>query len=130
MKVTYAEGELSLNLVDVIHEMTNEEQLLLVESLACQDSIIEFVGQQITKGWTESDFHGGRYWGSAEPSTPLDKLMREIANKSGEIAEKEIKRLCDLLKLREEQARKRDAEMFALKRRFNELTNEPYPTPE
>ena len=86
MKVKYIDGELSIDLVDIIHEMTDEEQLLLVESLSCQSSVIEFVGQQITKRWTESGFHGGRYWGSAEPSTPLDKIMREIANKSGEIA--------------------------------------------
>jgi hypothetical protein len=121
MKVKYTDGDLSLNLVDVIHEMTEEEQLLLVESLSCQSSVIEFVGQQITKGWTESGFHGGRYWGSAEPSTPLDKIMREIANKSGEIAEKEIKRLCDLVKFQEEQLKKRNDEFYALKRKYDDL---------
>jgi hypothetical protein len=121
MRVKYIDGELNLNLVDVIHEMTEEEQLLLVESLSCQSSVIEFVGQQITKGWTESGFHGGRYWGSAEPSTPLDKLMREIANKSGEIAEKEIKRLCDLVKFQEEQLKNRNDEYYALKRKYDDL---------
>jgi hypothetical protein len=121
MKVKYTDGDLSLNLVDVIHEMTEEEQLLLVESLSCQSSVIEFVGQQITKGWTESGFHGGRYWGSAEPSTPLDKIIREIANKSGEIAEKEIKRLCDLVKFQEEQLKKRNDEFYALKRKYDDL---------
>ena len=121
MKVTYTDGELSLNLVDVIHEMTEEEQLLLVESLSCQSSVIEFVGQQITKGWTESGFHGGRYWGDGEPSTPLDKIIREIANKSGEIAEKEIKRLCDLVKFKEEQLKKRNDEYYALNRKYNDL---------
>jgi hypothetical protein len=121
MKVKYTDGDLSLNLVDVIHEMTEEEQLLLVESLSCQSSVIEFVGQQITKGWTESGFHGGRYWGSAEPSTALDKVIREIANKSGEIAEKEIKRLCDLVKFQEEQLKKRNDEFYALKRKYDDL---------
>jgi hypothetical protein len=121
MKVKYTDGDLSLNLVDVIHEMTEEEQLLLVESLSCQSSVIEFVGQQITKGWTESGFHGGRYWGSAESSTALDKIIREIANKSGEIAEKEIKRLCDLVKFQEEQLKKRNDEFYALKRKYDDL---------
>jgi hypothetical protein len=125
MKVTYTDGELSLNLVDVIHEMTDEEQLLLVESLSCQSSIIEFVGQQITKGWThEGGLRGGRYWGDAEPCTPLDKIMREIANKSGEIAEKEIKRLCDLVKFQEEQLKNRNDEYYALKRKYDDLLDQ------
>jgi hypothetical protein len=125
MKVTYTDGELSLNLVDVIHEMTDEEQLLLIESLSCQNSVIKFVGEQITRGWTtEGGLRGGRYWGSAEPSTELDKIMREIANKSGEIAEKEIKRLCDLVKFQEEQLKKRNDEFYALKHRHDDLLDQ------
>jgi hypothetical protein len=121
MKVKYTEGILSLELVDVIHEMTEEEQLLLVESLACQSSIIEFVGQQITKGYTENGFHGGRYWGSPDASTALDKVIREIANKSGEIAEKEIKRLCDLVNFHEKQTKKEHEKLFNLEKQYNEL---------
>jgi hypothetical protein len=124
MKVTYAEGILSLELVDVIHEMTDEEQLLLVESLSCQDSIIEFVGQQIIKGWTESGFHGGRHWGGAEPSTPLDKLIREIVEKDDEITKKEIKRLCDLVKFHEEQTKKEHEKLFALEKKYNNLLDQ------
>ena len=123
MKVTYTDGELSLNLVDVIHEMTNEEQLLLVESLACQDSIIEFVGQQITKGWTENGFHGYRSW-KAEPCTALDKLIREIVEKDDEITKKEIKRLCDLVKFHEEQTKKEHEKLFALEKKYNNLLDQ------
>ena len=125
MKVKYIDGELSIDLVDIIHEMTDEEQLLLVESLSCQNSVIKFVGEQITRGWTiEGGLRGGRYWGSAEPSTPLDKIMREIANKSGEIAEKEIKRLCDLVKFQEEQLKNRNDEYYALKHRHDDLLDQ------
>lgn len=127
MKVTYQDGNLSLDLVDIIHEMTNEEQLLLVESLACQDSIIEFVGEQITRGWTiQGGLRGGRYWGGTEPTTPLDKLMREIAEKSGEIAQKEIKRLCDLVKFHEGQTQKEHEKLIALEKRLESL-NAPHP---
>ena len=121
MKVKYIDGELSIYLVDIIHEMTDEEQLLLVESLSCQSSIIEFVGQQITKGYTENGFYGGRYWGSPDASTALDKIIREIANKSGEIAEKEIKRLCDLVNFHEKQTKKEHEKLFALEKKYNDL---------
>ena len=125
MKVTYTDGELSLNLVDVIHEMTDEEQLLLIESLSCQNSVIKFVGEQITRGWTtEGGLRGGRYWGSAEPSTELDKIMREIANKSGEITKKEIKRLCDLVKFHEKQTKKEHEKLFALEKKYNNLLDQ------
>ena len=121
MKVKYIDGELSIDLVDIIHEMTDEEQLLLVGSLSCQSSIIEFVGQQITKGYTENGFYGGRYWGSPDASTALDKIIREIANKSGEIAEKEIKRLCDLVNFHEKQTKKEHEKLFALEKKYNDL---------
>jgi len=124
MRVKYIDGELNLNLVDVIHEMTEEEQLLLVESLSCQSSVIEFVGQQIIKGWTENSLRGGRHWRSAEPSTPLDKLIREIANKSGEITKKEIKRLCDLVKFHEKQTKKEHEKLFALEKKYNNLLDQ------
>ncbi|MGL5032648.1 MAG: hypothetical protein ACRC6M_02475 [Microcystaceae cyanobacterium] len=127
MKVTYQDGNLSLDLVDLIHEMTEQEQLEIVETLSCQNAIIEFVGEQITRGWTvQGGLRGGRDWGSAEPYTPLDKLMREIANKSGEIAEKEIKRLCDLVEFHKKQTKEKLEKLVLLEKRLESL-NAPHP---
>jgi hypothetical protein len=58
MNPTYKDGQLSLDLVEVICGMTEEEQLNLVESLSCQESVIKFVMQQVITGWTDSGYHG------------------------------------------------------------------------
>lgn len=121
MKVTYENGDLSICLLDILHKMTDEEKLEIAESIACQSSVIKFVGQQIITGWTENASRGVRDWGEEEPYTELDKVIREIAEKSSDVAQKEIKRLCDLVKYQKEQIKKEHEKLFALEKKYNDL---------
>jgi hypothetical protein len=119
MNPTYKDGQLSLDLVDVICGMTEEEQLNLVESLSCQESVIKFVMQQVITGWTDSGYHGIKGISDIEPHSALEKAIRQIANQSSEVAKKEIESLCLRIKIMEEQERTRSKEITELNQKLN-----------
>lgn len=123
MRLTYKDGSLNINLQDVLEVMTHEDKLALAESLAIESSIIEFVAQQIIDGWTKNGDHGYRGW-SAEPYTALDKAIREVANKSGDVAKKEIESLSRLVKSQEEQTKTAYEKLSALEKKYNQLLDD------
>jgi hypothetical protein len=92
MTTQYTNGRLSLDLVEVIQAMSDDQQLALIEALACQDAVIKAVSQQILDGWTATtECRGSRaYTGSP---CPLDTVILEVAKRSSEVAEKEITKL-------------------------------------
>ncbi|MFM8295536.1 MAG: hypothetical protein ACKN9E_13445 [Microcystaceae cyanobacterium] len=94
MKTSYKDGKLCLNLVDLISAMSDEEQLNLVESLACHEAVIKFVMQQVIEGWTTNGYRGLKGAVEVEPTTELEKAIRQIAIHSSQIAQQEIARLC------------------------------------
>jgi hypothetical protein len=99
MKSSYTSGNLTFNLLDLLDDMTIDEKRELAESLACQADVVMFVGQQIIDKWTESGFYSGLCCtASPEPTHGLDKVWRDVAKASGEVAKREIERLEDALR--------------------------------
>jgi hypothetical protein len=92
MRVKYVEGNLSVNLGEVLDCLTLEEKQEIIEMLACMDDVIKRVSDQIIEGWTEGCSHGSIGFGE-EFHTPLDKARFEVAKRSGETAKDVIERL-------------------------------------
>lgn len=108
MKLSYQSGnlELSVCLDTVLQTLSDEQKVLLVDSLSCEEAIIKNVADQILTGWTEQCSHGRTsYTSQSDPEclTALDRARRELARNSSEIAAKEIARLEDALKYREKE---------------------------
>lgn len=75
----------------LLSALTDEQKRELADSLACEDSIIKDVAAQLLTGWTERSSHGARSCGTdAEPTTPLDRARRELANRADSVAKDEI----------------------------------------
>lgn len=99
MRVTYEGGNLTVNLIDLLDGMSLEEKRELIESLSCQGDVVEFVGQQIIDKWTENGFYSGvSCIATAEAYHGLDKVWRDVAKASGEVAKREIERLEDAVR--------------------------------
>lgn len=88
------------DLDELIYALEPEERLYFLESLSCQDEIIEHVMEQVFEGYTSNEFMHGWESCSWNGSTPLQvfrKKMVEVgatteANKRIERLEREIKR--------------------------------------
>lgn len=96
MKVEFKDGNFQFNAYDVV-EVIMREHPDLVEAVACDTRVIDFVTQQIINKWTENGSYG--YVGSAQSVqyAGLDKAWRDVAKASGEVAKREITRLEDSL---------------------------------
>lgn len=78
----------------LLSALTGEQKRELVDSLACEEEIIADVSAQLLTGWTERSSHGRKSCGAdAEPSSAIDKARRELASRSGEVANEEIEKL-------------------------------------
>jgi len=75
----------------LLSALDDEQKRELVDSLACEESIIADVSAQLLDGWTERSSHGARSCGEdAEPSTALDRARRELGLRAGEVAQQQI----------------------------------------
>lgn len=106
MKVTLERGDLKIDLCALLERLSDEDKQKLVETLACESSIIRHVTDQILTGWTESGWTGSV--GCSDlvdpaPCTGLDWAIRQVSLRSGPVAAKEIVRLAEALKRAEEQ---------------------------
>lgn len=101
MKIEIKEGKVTIDAYELIDNFSGEEKLKLIECLACQNEIIKHVADQIISGWTENGWHGSKGY-SETPFTELDKARRFVAENSGELAKKEIQKLENLVKVKEE----------------------------
>ncbi len=91
MKAEIVNGKVILDYCELFDNASGEELNLLVQSLACQDSIVKHVADQLLEGWTEDGYHGG-VAGDANPATssPIDQARRRIALGAGEVAKATI----------------------------------------
>ena len=99
------DNQIVIDPVDLLREMTGEQKEILIDDLSCEDEIIKKVSEQIIYGCTETGWSGS-ISSSHKPSTPLDIAIREVSNNSGIVAKGEIKRLENLVRLKEESLRK------------------------
>jgi hypothetical protein len=104
MNINYKEGKLQIDLHDLLNNIKEEDLNEFLESVSCNDKVIKHVADQIIDRWTENCYCGGAACtADAEPRWGLDKVWREVAKRSGEVAKREIERLEEALKRRNEE---------------------------
>ncbi len=96
IKVSYENGKVTFDLVDLLEYAPKEDLASVIEGLSCNEQVIAHVAEQIADGCTENGYSGGRFC-CPEPNessgTALDKAIRRVSKASGEVAAKEIERL-------------------------------------
>lgn len=110
MKLEYIDGRVSFDASDLFEHMEPEQKRSIVDTLACESDVIDFVAQQIIDKWTELGSHGFTGVAVVEPYRGLDKAWRDVAKASGDIAKREIVRLEKSLEASEDRERTLGAE--------------------
>lgn len=82
-----------VNYFDFIDNIPEKETLELIESLSCNDKVIEHVINQIFDGWTENGCSGGERSGNTYPTTALEKARERVSKEANWLCRKEVKRL-------------------------------------
>lgn len=84
------EGRIEISICDMLESMSLENKRSIIDSLACQESILDDVCAQLIDGWTEAGSHGSKGAVSAFPSCVINKARRKIAASASVIASQEI----------------------------------------
>lgn len=104
MNIELKDGRLHFSLVDAIGQLTDEQKRDAITILACDDEVITMVGKQLVDGMTDDGSCGGILCTAiATPWRGLDKVRRDVAKASGDIAREEIERLEKALALCDKQ---------------------------
>jgi hypothetical protein len=103
MKAKYEDGNIVIkeDISKVFRSMSEDDLNDVIQAISCESRVIENVAQQIIHGITDEGWHGSKGF-DAEPSTALDKAVREVAEKSNDIAKEEIGRLKRMVKRKEQ----------------------------
>lgn len=118
MNIKYKEGNLQIDLHDLLDNVREEDLSEFLESVSCNDKVIKHVTDQILDKWTENGYSGGAAATAvADPKWGLDKAWREVAKRSGEVAKREIERL-------EEALNRRNEEYFSLVNEYSRKNRE------
>lgn len=92
-------GNIVINVYDLIGQIPAEQRSDIIDALACQDAVIDEVANQIIGGFTTGGSHAGTtYGGDVDAVRGLDGARMRIAKASSSIAAKEIERLGEALK--------------------------------
>ena len=104
MNIEFKDGNLQIDLHDLLGSVKEEDLNEFFETVSCNDKVIKHVTDQILDKWTENCYSGGAACtADAAPIWGLDKAWREVAKRSGEVAKREIERLEEALKRRNEE---------------------------
>ena len=104
MDIKFKDGNLQLDLHGLLDSVKEEDLNEFLETVSCNDKVIKHVTDQILDRWTENCYSGGAACtADADAKWGLDKAWREVAKRSGEVAKREIERLEDALKMRNEE---------------------------
>jgi chemotaxis protein CheY-P-specific phosphatase CheC len=102
-------GKLIISVADLLNELTGQDRRDLMETLACENSVIEEVCNQLITGFTTNCSWGSSSCGfDVNPWSPLDIAKRRIAEASSDIAAKELKSAADTIERLEKQIREKD----------------------
>ncbi|HCW17719.1 hypothetical protein [Achromobacter sp.] len=94
MNIELKDGRLHFSLIDAIGQLTEDQKRDAITILACDDEVITMVGQQLIDGWTEDGSHGAiSCVATATAYRGLDRVLRDVAKASSDIARQEIERL-------------------------------------
>lgn len=91
-------GNLTIDVHELLAGLFVEEKQVLAEALAISDDVIERVGQQIVTGWTEAGSHGFNDSDAADPTYPLGKAIRAVALGSGGVAARQVEDLSSTMR--------------------------------
>ena len=83
-------GKLSIDVFHLIHELPENKQIELVESISCSNAVITHVMDQVLEGCTENGFSGS--W-STSYTEPLQEYRMRIAKQSNDVAKSQIEEL-------------------------------------
>lgn len=119
------DGRLTVNVYDLIENLADEDKAHIMETLSCDDKIIENVAAQIVDGWTEAGYHGGITYGPM-PHTALDKARRLVAKSAPEVRDKAIERLERIAVEAEKKASDLQTQVFDLERKLDNLVARTY----
>lgn len=104
MNIQFKDGNLQIDLHDLLDSVKEEDLNEFLETVSCNDKVIKHVTDQILDKWAENSYRSASFINAvAEAPSGIDKAWREVANRSGEVAKREIKRLEDALKRRNEE---------------------------
>lgn len=104
MNVIYKDGNLVIDLHDLLNSIPDKELSGFYEDVSCNNVVIEHVTEQIINKWTENFYSGSAcVIASEEPTYGLDKAWRRVAKHSSDVAKREIERLENALKSSKEQ---------------------------
>ena len=104
MEIKFKDGNLQIDLHDLLDNIREEDLSEFLESISCNNKVIKHVTDQIIDKWTENVYSGSsNITASAEVYNGLDKAWREVAKRSGEVAKREIERLEEALKRRNQE---------------------------
>lgn len=105
---------INLDISQVLRGLSEEDLEHLIEDLSCEDRIIKNVADQIVHGCTDKGWSGGQTF-EIEPSTPLDKAKRFVAEHASDVAKDQIDSLTRDLKRKEEKNRELWKEIHKLR---------------
>ena len=92
-----SKGKIEIDPQDIFDSLPKEVVLELIENLSCSEIVIKHVADQLLEGWTENGHHGSISSG-LNPSTEICVARDKIAKGAGDIANKRIVELEQLVK--------------------------------
>lgn len=120
MKAKITEQGICIDISELLDSIAPEDKSELFKHIACDDQVILDVCAQIMDGWTEDGWHG-TVSATAQADTvnciapAINKVRRDFAKRSGEIARREIEGLERALKKANDRVQKLENEAYALR---------------
>lgn len=88
MEVKLNGDYLTINILDVLGNLSPTQEQQLIEQLSCSDAVITHVMNQVLTGWTENGYHGTEHCSmvsTIEHPTALEQSRWLIVNKADDM---------------------------------------------
>lgn len=95
MDMNSGKATIKFDMIEFIHNLSDEEQSGIIESLSCSEQVIKHVTDQIFYGYTDNGFCGSIAFddGTSEFKTAVGRAKDLVIEKADEIARKRIEQL-------------------------------------
>ena len=94
------DGDVSINFLDIMDNTSPEFKLNLIEVLACEDTIIKHVMDQVLHGYTENGYSGTVVVDNLRIGSELQKARDCVMKQGNKLLVVELKRLRRVLENR------------------------------
>lgn len=98
MKAELNKGKLSVNVIELLSLLSADEKKELIDSLSCEDDIIQNVADQIFEGYTKMGSYGLCGIDPSEPHTPLEIAIARVAQCAPEVCKRQMEKAINSLK--------------------------------